>query len=293
MRLLLILFLTAITVFGQENQEKYKIFDSNGSPRQLEDILAYMQSVDVVFIGEQHDDKVAHQLQLEILKSAFKKYATNRSVVLSLEMFERDVQVILNEYLKDLITETHFLSSSRAWNNYKTDYSPLVEFAKANGLDVVAANAPRRYVNLVSRKGKNSLNLLSDEAKRWIAPLPYADASARYANKFIKLMNSGGDSTHQEDNQRKLLEAQSLWDATMAFSISESLSRVKNPLIIHVNGAFHSEEGLGIPEHLKSYSPKARFIVITIRRENSLTFDPSKHLNLGDFVILTRQEAIN
>src|SRR3954467_8455063 len=68
-----------------------------------------------------------------------------------MEMFERDVQIVLDEYLSDLITEQHFLASSRPWGNYKTDYRPLVELAKEKHLDVIAANAPRRYVNMVSR----------------------------------------------------------------------------------------------------------------------------------------------
>ncbi len=72
-----------------------------------------------------------------------------------MEMFERDVQIVLDEYLKNYISESHFISSSRAWGNYKTDYRPLVEFAKQNKIDVVAANAPRRYVNMVSRLGKD------------------------------------------------------------------------------------------------------------------------------------------
>jgi uncharacterized iron-regulated protein len=71
----------------------------------------------------------------------------------SLEMFERDVQIVLDEYVKDLITEKKFLDDSRPWNNYKTDYRPLVEYAKQNKLPVIAANAPRRYINMVSRGG--------------------------------------------------------------------------------------------------------------------------------------------
>ena len=61
-----------------------------------------------------------------------------------MEMFERDAQIVLDEYLNDLITEKKFLDDSRPWENYKTDYRPLVEFARVNKLNVIAANAPRR-----------------------------------------------------------------------------------------------------------------------------------------------------
>ena len=108
-------------------------------------------------MGEQHDDAVAHFLQLQIFKAAVEKYSKDRKVALSLEMFERDVQTVVDEYLKNLISETHFLASSRPWGNYKTDYRPLVELAKEKNLPVIAANAPRRYVNMVTRLGRDSL----------------------------------------------------------------------------------------------------------------------------------------
>ena len=82
------------------------------------------------------------------------------------------MQIVLDEYLNGLISEDHFLLSSRPWKNYKTDYRPLVEIAKQNKLSVIAANAPRRYVNMVSRNGRDSLNGLSKQAKEWLAPLP-------------------------------------------------------------------------------------------------------------------------
>ena len=204
-----------------------------------------------------------------------------------MEMFERDVQTILNEYLNNLISEQHFLSSSRPWGNYKTDYRPLVEFAKENKLEVIAANAPRRYVNMVSRLGRASLEKLSPDAKKWLAPLPFGEASDAYAAKFNDLMGKMSDSsTPQKHNP--ILNSQALWDATMAYSIAEHLKKNKKSLIVHLNGAFHTENRLGTVEHLLKYRPKTKVLVVTMRYEDDFkTFDKSKHSNLGDFVILT------
>src|SRR5262249_21900467 len=162
------------------------------NPVTLDDIIAAMSSNDAVFLGEQHDDAVGHAIESELFRRAVEKYSAQHRVALSMEMFERDVQIVLNEYLAGLITEQHFLASSRPWGNYKTDYRPLVELAKARRLDVIAANAPRRYVNMVSRNGRDSLNALSSEAKSWLAPLPYPDPSAAYTEKFSALMKNGG-----------------------------------------------------------------------------------------------------
>jgi uncharacterized iron-regulated protein len=283
-------FLMTNLIFGQTNigEASWRVYDRQGNASSLEKIIEAIKNADVVFLGENHDDAVAHFLQNEIFRRAFKRYGKEKQLALSLEMFERDVQIVVDEYLKDLISENHFLQSSRPWGNYKTDYKPLVEFAKANRLEVIAANAPRRYVNMVSRGGRESLNQLSPEAKRWLAPLPYSEASEAYAKKFNALMGRQNADASAQIKHSPMLNAQALWDATMAFSISEYLKRAKNPLVVHLNGGFHTENRLGTPEHLSKYSPKTRFLVVTMRYEENFTsFDQAKHADSGDFVILT------
>ncbi|MBX3281948.1 MAG: ChaN family lipoprotein [Acidobacteria bacterium] len=263
----------------------YRVFDADGTPSSLEKIIEAAGAVDVVFLGEQHDDAVGHYLENEIFRRVFERYGKERKVALSLEMFERDEQIVVNEYLQGLITEKKFLDDSRPWGNYKTDYRPLVEFAKTNKLDVIAANAPRRYVNMVSRNGRNSLGPLSKEAKAWLAPLPYAEASEAYSKKFKALMGGSGEASMGIDN---ILSSQSLWDATMADSMAKYLKQNKNSLIVQLNGAFHSENRLGTVEHLLRYRPKAKVIVVTMRYEDDFqNFDKSKFEKAGDFVILT------
>ncbi|HYP50749.1 MAG TPA: ChaN family lipoprotein, partial [Pyrinomonadaceae bacterium] len=258
--------------YGQTQlvETSYRVFDGQGKPASLNQIIEALQASDAVFLGEQHDDPTAHALHFEIFRQAFDRYGKSRPVVLSLEMFERDVQLVVDEYLQDLISEANFIAASRAWNNYKTDYRPLVEFAKQNKLPVIAANAPRRYVNLVSRKGREALNQLSAEAKNSLAPLPFAPASKEYSEKFSALMGAGGMTTHGAT----LLESQSLWDATMADSVAKILQSKKNALAIHLNGGFHTENRLGTVEHLLKYNPKARVLVVTIKSvENFPNFD--------------------
>ncbi len=280
-----LIFMLTFSSFGQANEANYRVFDANGNPSSLEKILEAAVQSEVVFLGEQHDDATAHALQLQIFKTLVEKYGKQRKVALSLEMFERDVQIVINEYLNNLISENHFLLSSRPWNNYKQDYRPLVEIAKAEKLPVIAANAPRRYINMVSRGGRNSLNALTTDAKKWLAPLPFNQASEAYANKFKALMGGSPESSMGLNN---ILDSQTLWDATMAFSVAEFLKKNKNPLVVHLNGSFHTENRLGTAEHLLKFRSKAKFLVVTMRYEDNFTnFEKTKHENLGDFVILT------
>ena len=71
----------------------------------------------------------------------------------------------------------------------------MVEFAKENGLDVICANAPFRYVNLVNSKGIDALMALSDVAKKAMAPLPYTFATGSYADKLNALTNHAPDDS--------------------------------------------------------------------------------------------------
>jgi uncharacterized iron-regulated protein len=264
--------------------ESYRVFTGRGEPSTLEAITGALATTDVLFLGELHDDAVGHAVQFEIFRQAVERYSRERRVALSLEMFERDVQIVLDEYLNGLITEQHLIAAGRAWPNYKTDYAPLVELAKKNRLPVIAANAPRRYVNMVSRNGRSSLNSLSKEARRWIAKLPYAEASPAYAQKFRSLMGSSNEARMGLDN---ILSSQSLWDATMAESIAIFAKKNDRSLVVHLNGAFHSEGRLGAVEHLLRYRPMARVLVINVRYEDQFDAFTPRHMGTGDFVVLT------
>jgi uncharacterized iron-regulated protein len=277
----------SLLTYGQiaYSEQQFAVFDGNGAPTNIDQVLRAIGDNDVVFLGEQHDDAVGHAVQAEIFKRIVEKYALDRRVALSLEMFERDVQTVLDEYLSGLITEQHFLLSSRPWGNYRWDYKPLVELAKEKKLPVIAANAPRRYVNMVSRGGRAALNGLSREARRWLAPLPYGDPSPAYAGKFRALMANSPEAAGRIDN---ILSSQSLWDATMADSVARYLKETKKALVVHLNGSFHTEGRLGTVEHLLNYRPKAKVLVVTLRYENDFrNFDKARHTGTGDFVILT------
>lgn len=282
--------------------ESYRAYDASGKQVTLSDIISAFSGADVALIGETHNDAIAHLLEADLLRGAHESHGLNakgqaRPVALSLEMFERDTQLVLDEYLAGQISEKHFLLSSRPWNNYATDYRPLVEYARERKLPVIAANAPARYVSRVSSLGPASLKELSKEAKAWLPPLPFHPASQAYAAKFNQLMGLAASSTPPPAQMPgaggphgalHLLDAQTLRDATMASAITEHLKHQPQALIVHVNGKFHSEERLGVPEQIKLDRPKTRLLVITIvRGEGFPAFDAGRLGRLGDYVILT------
>jgi len=198
-------------------------------------------------------------------------------------MFETDVQWVVNEYMEDLITEDQFRKSSRPWERYDADYRPAVEFAKTHGLEIVAANAPRRYVNRAGRLGKESLNELSAQAKATLPPLPYPGASDAYQAEWDELM--GEAAAHMRGSP---LDAQTLWDASMGHSIAGALDRIPGALAVHFAGGFHVENHTGIPETLVHYRPGTGVLVVAVRPVEDPSVFGEDRVGLGDFVILTR-----
>src|SRR5947207_946296 len=87
-----------------------------GPMTQLDAFAEKLPGVSVLFVGEHHDDPIAHHLELVLLKRAAEQASRTirppgsspRPVALALEMFERDVQDVLDEYLGGLIAEQHF-----------------------------------------------------------------------------------------------------------------------------------------------------------------------------------------
>jgi uncharacterized iron-regulated protein len=271
-----------------------------------ETLTAQLNAADVVFVGENHDHKQGHALELTLLTEM---HRGNPALVLSLEMFERDVQEVLDEYLQDYITESSFLQASRPWPNYKEDYRPLIEFCKQNHLPVVAANAPRRYVNIVSRKGPEALKSLPRTARSYLAPLPYSrEIPAGYAKQLDEVFGvPHGEDPHAKTavatqptgaaaaspspampSPENLKAAQELWDATMADSIARAVRQHPGHRILQMNGCMHSDSGYGIADRLHKRMPALKIVIVSIKPDDDYPrLTATKYVGLGDFVLVT------
>lgn len=352
---------------GNQNQDyagHYRVFTGSGEPATLDDIIAAAREAEAVLIGEIHTDPVGHWVQAELFQRIVKGYRQREIIrvyrgggqvysetqgyypepslpehplALSLEMFERDVQYILDEYLQDIITESQFKASARPWEHYDEDYRPMVEAAKAAGIPVLAANAPRRYVNRVSRLGRDALEDLSPTARSFLPPLPFPEPTDAYREDWTTLMSNmtmesqcpvpepeaeedapahgmptahvappahadtiadepeakgppAGMPSHMGSFMENGLQAQTLWDASMAHAITTFLDANPGSLVVHMVGGFHVKNFTGTPEKIEFYRPGTRQLVVHMDlAEDFTTFDPEEHAGRGDFVILTDQ----
>ncbi len=275
-KIILVVFVFAALTAFKNDKPAYRIFNKDGKKVKFQKVVKAAKEADVLFIGEQHNNPISHWMELELTKALYKEKDGN--IILGAEMFEADNQLILNEYLNGKITKKNFEDEARLWNNYSTDYKPLVEFAKKNKLPFIATNIPRRYASVVYKHGFEALDSLSAEARSYIAPLPIAyDPEVKCYKDMMAQMELMG---HNNPNFPK---AQAIKDATMAYNIANNAGNGK--LFIHYNGAYHSDNFQGILWHLKKYNPELKIVTVTSVEQSQVDSLSTDNKNLADFII--------
>lgn len=167
----------------------YRIYNPKGKEIHYAKMVRQLEDADIIFFGELHDNPIAHWLQRELTGDLHA--SGEREMLLGAEMFESDNQLLLDEYLGGLITEAKFEDEARLWQNYKTDYKPLLQFAFQQRIPFIATNVPRRYANLVYREGFEALDSLSPAAKEYLPPMPVAYVPRRLKTVSLCLFKHG------------------------------------------------------------------------------------------------------
>ena len=136
------------------------LMNNTGFIYTLETALRLLLGFKVIFIGEEHLSQESHEAEIAVRRVV----GHDPNLVLALEMFERDIQPLLDDYLKEQVSEEEFLEGSRPWPNYPEDHRPLVELAKSRGLPVIAANVPRRAAAAVAKANRISRRVMGPDA---------------------------------------------------------------------------------------------------------------------------------
>lgn len=250
---LLVIFCSA----NAQNFKAYQFYTQKGKAIKPEKLAKELAQYDVVFFGENHNSSINHWLQLKLTEALFQQ--KNGQIILGAEMFERDNQYQLNQYLKGKFDAKALKDSARLWNNFATDYKPLVDFAKDKNLNFIATNVPRRYASQTAKEGLESLNKLSEKDKSYIAQLPIKVTLDTPGYPEMKKMM--GDHA-EEMRVMNFISAQAIKDATMAESILQNLQPEKT--FIHYNGNYHSKEFGGIYWYIKQKNPNLKMAVISV-----------------------------
>jgi uncharacterized iron-regulated protein len=265
----------------------FKIIDTRtGEQITITALSDRMNKTNVLFWGEEHNDTIGHILELKLLKLLSERFRDK--LTLSMEMFETDQQVILDEYFAGFMSKEKFLKEARLWNNY-ADYSPLVEFAREQKMPIVAANSPRRYNSLMSQRGPKSLDSLNNVSKSFIAKLPiYIPVKGNYHSKFVSIMG-GEDNIHSPN----MFASQCLWDATMAQSIDRAYSNSKKGgLIMHICGRFNFENKLCTVKQILHHNKEIQVSTISCFPADDFEKpDVKSYSDVADFIILIKKSG--
>lgn len=257
LKLTCILFFGIVSLAIAQTKPAYQLFDNTGKAADYDKMITDLANSDMVFFGEYHNNPISHWLQLEMSKSFYD--IKGDKLFFGAEMFENGNQLVLNEYLKGFYAEDKMLPEiTQLWSNYKTDYKPLVEFAKEKGLRFIATNIPRRYASMINKKGMVVLKELSPEALAMIGPdlEKHFDPTVKAYAEMADMM--GG---HVPPNMLNIQTAQAAKDATMAHFSLKNFN--KGDFLFHFEGSYHSNYNQGIIWWINKIQPGLNIKSIT------------------------------
>jgi len=252
------IILSALFVATAQAQETDLTILNNRTGDKLEfpQLVAQLQSSDVIFLGEKHDNAAGHAMQLKVIEAL---HAAGCDLAIGMEQFERDTQGAVNDYLAGKITEEQFLAASRPWKNYPEHYRAIVEFAKANKLPILAGNLPRKLATAVSEGRELEPHEQVFAARSTSAP------QDRYWTNFLRTMQ-GHMGADGDDKLLKFYAAQCAKDDAMAEAITDHLAsnRHRPRQVVQLCGHFHSDYGLGTAARVQSRMPLLRSSIVTM-----------------------------
>jgi uncharacterized iron-regulated protein len=282
--IILTLIIWSATMTAQKSYA-LKFLDSELRQIEYSAIVKAASRADFVFFGETHNSKLAHSIEIQLAADLYA--AVKDRLIMGAEMFESDNQLIIDEYLAGYFDDSKFEADARLWPNYKTDYKPLLQFAKEKKLRFIATNIPRRYASMVGRGGFVALDVLSAQAKSYIADLP---PKFDPENTTYKTMIKGmANMTHNGLDPLSLAKAQAIKDATMAKFIFKNYSKGK--LFYHINGSYHSYNREGIIWYLKDYDKKMKVYSITIVEDEQYSQNPDSYKGKADILIILPKDS--
>jgi len=270
----------ALLLMSMSSDKKaYQFFNKKGKALSYKKLLKEVEGADIIMFGELHNNAISHWMEFQLTKDLVEEKGDK--LVLGAEMYEADGQLLVDEYLSGLVKYKYFKAQARLWPNDPTDYSPLLKLAKKNNIPFIATNVPRRYAAAVNGGGFEILDKFSDEAKKYIAPLPITyDAELECYSSMQKMMGEHGAN---------IAKAQGLKDATMAYFILKNWEKGKT--FIHYNGSYHSDSYQGIVWYLKNSNPKLKIVTITTTEQDNLEEIDDETVKVADFILVVDQNV--
>ena len=212
----------------------------------FDQIINSLLSKRVIYIGETHNSLPDHLLQLRIIEALYQKAPR---LAIGMEMFPTSSQPSLDAYTSEDSTmdEKTFLKQSDYYNVWRYDYRlfrDILNFVKQKHLPVRGLNLDRKIVSEVYRSG--NMDGLSDEVKTNLTPDRNLDLPG-YHERLTLVHNAHVNGNLGQGASSGFIQAQGLWDETMAANIVSFLRDFPDHRMVVIAGNQHTRKDSGIP----------------------------------------------
>lgn len=226
-------------------------------------LLARINAVDVLLLGETHDNTLHHEYQQKLLKA---RIASGELPALLMEQLDNESQSAIEQALSgsnrgEVLNRVAGLVKF----NDADLYRPLLAIAIDNNLPIIAANTPSRRLQPAIWRGYEAYD--ADELKR----LAVEEVWSENRQNYLATQMGGVHCGELRDELRAgLARSQRLRDAWMADSAIPSIGRG----VVAIVGRDHARHDIGLPLYLAARAPSAHVFSIGFVEVASGVNDP-------------------
>ncbi len=272
------------TVEGiQRHFSQGRIIDlKTGEAIDFTDLIEQLKPVDIIFVGEVHNNPEHHLIQVQLLQALMARYAPPLTV--AMEFFDTTRQPVLDRFMSGDLDETAFLEQVDWKNSWRFPYHlyrPILWVSQEKGTALLGINAPNPVVKKVAGSGLESLT--SEERDQVAQDMDLSNKAHReYLNNIFKQHTFEKNAKHHMENFEHFYQAQCVWDETMAETIADYIKAHGGRMVVFT-GNGHIMNKFGIPDRvLRRVDVKTATIVLYPLTERSTI-----NKRLADYVWLT------
>lgn len=283
-------------VQNEERFHEWQVIDVlSGRTLRMDDVMRDLALQDVVYLGEEHQNRYHTEAALRVLRSLIER---GRKPTLAMEMFGWDGQPAIDRYVSGQEDDrSKFLEQSRwlqNWGGPFEDYEPLVQFAKDRQLSLVALNPPRSLVKMVMKKGLAAARSDPEMAQWSMRDESIVDDPLYHERIIRQLQQCHGGA---EGGYQSMYEASMVRDEGMAKTVVDRLAAIRSaedptvgPLVSYTGGG-HIQYQLPVPKRVLRRAGaqiRQRSIYMTsYERDRASELEEMIRDRIADFIWLT------
>lgn len=281
---------------NEERFHEWQVIDTvSGQVFRMDDVMRVLTVQDVVYLGEEHQNRYHIEAALQVLRSLIEH---GRKPTLAMEMFGWDGQQAIDRYVSGQESDRSiFVEQSRwlqNWGGPFEDYEPLVQFIKDRHLSLVALNPPKSLVRMVMKQGLVAARSDPEMAQWGMKDESIVD-DPLYRERIIRQLqqcHGGGESLYQS-----MYEASMVRDEGMAKTVVERLAASRSaedpaagPLVSYTGGG-HIQYQLPVPKRVirrAGLHVRQRSIYMTsFERDRASELEEMIRDKIADYIWLT------